>query len=121
MKIGIKEIIDHGTHESERILLTVKENCNLVKYIIADNTYLNKYAVSNKLRHTYWFRQQQVTEGDEILVYTGKGENTQVSINNSQNTRYIFFWGLESNVWNNDNDSAILIEVNDMDTKAVNT
>ncbi|OCA71353.1 hypothetical protein [Chryseobacterium arthrosphaerae] len=119
MKIGIKEIIDHGTHESERILLSVKENCNLVRYIIADNTYLNKYAVSNKVRHTYWFTSQKVIAGDEILVYTGKGKNSQESIKNSQNTRYIFFWGLDINVWNNNLDSAILIEVNDTDTKVV--
>lgn len=119
MKIKIKKVVDHGTHSSERVWFEVTADCNLKYYMITDTTYTGENSISNKVRHVYWFAPKDVKKGDEVLLYTKKGLYKTESINNGKNTRYFLFWGLESFVWNNTGDAAILFEMNSWNTTKV--
>lgn len=111
MKLKISEIIDHG-HEDERIILSVLEDTYISNFIILDTTYNSSGKVSNKVRHPYLFPTKKVQAGDLVILYTKEG--TYHSIDNTDgSTSYFFYWGLDSNVWNNDGDCALLLHVND--------
>jgi hypothetical protein len=119
MNISIKKVTDFGTHNSEKVELIVHSNSNMDHYFITDTTFVEPNKISNKLRHIYWFPAKQVTQGDEVILYTKKGTYKSEVINNGRNTRYTFFWGLDSCVWNNSGDSAILFELNTWKTTKV--
>ncbi|WP_295229797.1 hypothetical protein [uncultured Chryseobacterium sp.] len=113
MKLKISEIIDHG-HDDERIILNVLEDTYISNFIILDTTYNSSGKVSNKVRHPYLFPAKKVQEGDLVILYTKEG--TYHSIDNTDgSTSYFFYWGLDSNVWNNDGDCALLLHVDDLE------
>lgn len=110
MKIEITGVIDFGTHESERVELKVLEDCNLHFYQIADTSYTEEGKISNKLRHFYWFPNQDVKSGDKIILYTKRGAKSTSPLAGGK-VKYTLYWGLDSFVWNNDGDAAVLFEV----------
>jgi hypothetical protein len=67
MKLKINQVVDFGTLESERVELSVLEDTNLYYFIISDTTYLDEGKISNKMRHTFWFKPQEVKKGDEVI------------------------------------------------------
>lgn len=118
MKLKINKVIDFGTHSSERVWLEVTEDCDLRYYMITDTTFVGEN-ISNKVRHVHWFGPKEVKSGDEILLYTKKGVATNESINGGKNTRYFLYWGLDSYVWNNSGDAAVLFEIYNWKTTKV--
>jgi hypothetical protein len=109
MKIQIERIVDHGQN-SERVELSVTEDCNLGFFIVADTTYTDPTHISNKLRHMYWFVNKEVKCGDKVTLYTRKGMDSSENLPNGR-MRYTIYWQLEVNVWNNDGDAAVLLEI----------
>lgn len=107
MKIKIDSVVDHGTLNSERVILSVMEATDLKYFIVADTTYLGT-SISNKLRHMHWFLPRSVQAGDIVELYTKTGTNRQENIGNGK-TKYIIHWELEVPVWNNEGDAALLI------------
>jgi len=110
MKLRIDKVVDHG-QASERVEMTVIEDCQLHYYILADTTYTDTTHISNKLRHMHWFTPKDVKKGDQIILYTKKGTDASSKIG-STNVKYIIYWQLDINVWNNNGDAAILFELN---------
>ena len=110
MQLEITQVIDFGSQETERVLMRVLKNCNLHFYILADTTYTDTTHISNKLRHIHWFPDMEAKEGDEIVLYTKKGKKSEVGLSNGK-TRYTLYWGLDSSVWNDNGDGAILFEL----------
>ena len=117
MKVKIKEIIDHG-HSDERIVLNVIEDIDIGEYLVMDTTYTKDGNVSNKVRHPYWFPDKKIKKGDLVILYSKKGTQSETK-NQSGSTSHFFFWGLDSNVWNNDGDCALLLHVNEWDAHKV--
>jgi hypothetical protein len=114
MKIKIDRIIDHG-QQNERVELSVSENTDLCYHLISDTTYTSNDKISNKLRHIHWFAPKKVISGDKIILYTRKGKDNAEKIN-SINTRYHIYWQLDSSVWNDDGDAAVLFNINSWNT-----
>ena len=121
MKLKIKSVVDYGTHSSERVELVVTADCNLKYYMLTDTTYTSENTISNKMRHMHWFYSKDVISGDEVVLYTKKGTAKTESIKNGNNTRYIIFWGLDSYIWNNSGDAALLFEINTWKTTKVDS
>lgn len=111
MKMEIASIHEQGKRNEEYVRIKVLEACDLKYYIVTDTTYSSDSTISNKLRHMYWFKTKAVEKGDYVFLYTGRGENRSYA-NNVQTTTHVFYWGLDSAVWNDDGDGAILFQVN---------
>lgn len=112
MNLQIEQVVDHGTQTSERVIIKVTGNCNIGMYLLADSTYTSNNLISDKLRHFYWLPDQVVKAGDKIIVYTKIGNASSKAIAGG-NTEYNFYWGLNSCVWNNTGDAAVLFEIKD--------
>ncbi|EPM4748539.1 hypothetical protein ACTJ2M_000295 [Vibrio parahaemolyticus] len=110
MKLKVIEIKNSGTLNQEYVKLKVVNDCNLKYYLLADTTYISETSISNKLRHMYWFAPKDVKKDDVIYVYSGKGKNT------SNSGVHKYYWNLSKSVWNDDDDAALLFEVNDWKT-----
>lgn len=112
MRVKIRNIADHN-HDDERIVINVLEDTDIGEFLILDTTY-NNGKVSNKVRHPYWFPDKKVKKGDLVILYTRKGTQS-IKKNESGSTSHFFYWGLDSNVWNNDGDCALLLHVDDLE------
>ena len=120
MKVTIREVVDFGTHDSERIVLDVNEDTDIGEYFVLDTTYTARGKVSNKVRHPYWFPDLLVVKGDVIVLYTKKGETNNKLINSGHNTMHFYYWGLSSSVWNDDGDCALLVHADQWTHKKAN-
>lgn len=119
MKLIMTEVVDRGTLASEKVLINVLEDTNLINYILRDTTYVRANVISNTWVHTYEFLKQEVKVGDKIILFTGKGTDSKRKLANDC-TEYTYYWGLGSCVWNNDGDAAVLYEINSWQHLAVN-
>ncbi len=119
MKLKMSQIIDRGTLASEKVLMEVLEDTNLINYILKDTTYLRSNVISNTWVHTYEFLKQTVNKGDKVILFTGEGLNKEKQLPNGS-TEYTYYWGLDICVWNNDGDAAVLYEISDWQHIPVN-
>lgn len=111
MQVEIIKVYGHGDYQNEYVMLKVLEDCDIGKYMIADNTYFDDGGISNKVRHTHWFPDKDVKKGELISLWTRKGVDT-TNKNDSGTIVHRFYWGLNQAVWNDDGDCALLFHVN---------
>lgn len=116
MKLKINSLVNKGDQNKERIWFNVVEDCDLKYYLVTDTTYTSENAISNKLRHVYWFSSKSVKAGDYVVLHTKKGQQTETG--NDKGTRtHVYYWGLDRAVWNDAGDCAVLFEVKAWMTK----
>jgi len=111
MDIKIHSVINHGNAKQEIVWLEVIRNCDIGKFLMVDSTYTKDGKVSNKVRHPYWFPDQQVKAGDFVALHTCSGTNHIVKEASRQ--IHHFYWDLVSAVWNDDGDNAILFHTDE--------
>lgn len=111
-----------GDGHDERLVLQATSDDNIGKFIAMDSTYDAKTdTLTNIFRHTYWFPHQDVKKGEKVILYTkkhktGKTYSYEPPANGNVG-KHIFYWGSNSNVWNDDADSVTLLEVSDVEIK----
>lgn len=111
MKLAFHSIHGHGNHREERVVLRASDACELMRYILADSTYIDEKTMSNRLRHTHWFLNASLKKGDWVVLYTRSGQDS-TSLQDG-NTVYHRYWGLDRAVWNDSGDDAQLFELSD--------
>ena len=116
MKVEIIKIIDKGIADKERLWLKVLADTDLSYYIVFDTTYTSENSVSNVQRHAHWFNPRKVKAGDYVVLYTREGK-ISTSQNKDGSTTHFLFWGINRNIWNKDEDCAVLFEVNSWMTR----
>jgi len=116
MKIEIIKIIDKGIADKERLWLRVLADTDLSYYIVFDTTYTSENTISNVQRHAHWFKPRKVKAGDYIILYTREG-TISTSQNKDGSTNHFLFWGIGRNIWNKDDDCAVLFEINSWMTR----
>lgn len=112
MTAKIISIHNHGDFDKEYVLIEATEDCDIGRFLIADSTYTDDGKVSNKLRHTYWFPDTAIKKGDLVSLWTKPGQRTATT-NNNGTLVHRFYWGLETAVWNDEGDCALLQEIRD--------
>lgn len=110
MKIQIVRIIDRGVVNKERLHLRVLAETNLNFYVVFNAVYTNPNAISNNPKNVYWFPSTIVKPGDQVVLYSGFGQNkSEIAPNGT--TNHFFYWGQKNTLWNKYGDCAVLFEV----------
>lgn len=107
MELKVIKVENEENHEC--VVFEVTEDCNLWPYIVFDSTYEDT-EVSNIHRHSYIFPNQDVKARDFVLLYTNGGERNHYR-NRAGSTTWEFFWGLDVNVWNKEEDEVLLVKM----------
>lgn len=110
MKLNIRSIHNHGNAKEEYVVLDVTEDCKLQYYMLQDTTYTDDGKISSKLRHSYWMPSYEAKKGDEIILHTCTGKN-KIPVRENGGKRFTFYWELDSSVWNDEGDCAVLFEI----------
>lgn len=111
MKLKIQTIKDPGIKEKERIVISVLADINLGDYLIAKTYSLKDERISAELEDTMWFPDQDLKQGDQVVVYTKAGEKNKIT-NSDGSTSYFYYWELSNPLGKEENAGAIIFEVN---------
>lgn len=109
MKLKIQRIVNKGGAKAEAVWLVVLADCDLAGHILADTTFDDVHK-TNLVRHTYWFPERAAKKGDRVVVYTTSGANARGTTTTGEPLHRLF-WNLDHAVWNNEGDTATLIEI----------
>lgn len=93
MKIIFDSIKDAGSLEKERVIFKVIEATNIGSYIAAESVQVTDSTFSSKIQNIFWFPDQDMKEGDLVVLYTKNGIKAN-TINSDNSTTYFFYWGL---------------------------
>ncbi len=115
MRLKIIQIMDRGVPGKECLHIAVQLPVDLHFYAVFDTARIGGGLISQFPAHTYWFQQQAVQPGDNVILYTGPGPH---SFNKRADggTNYFFYWGLDSTIWHEPSSCAVVLEVNKWET-----
>lgn len=116
MRVSIVQIADRGVPNQERLHLRVQVETNLAYFVIFD-TERRGIGVVPVPKHAYWFVDKPVKAGDDVIIYTGRGQN-QSLIRKDGNYNHFFYWGLLQTLWKDPNACAVVLEVSEWATSA---
>lgn len=109
MKIELTSFVDAGDLENERIGFKVKQSCNL-KFFAVYHTSKTQSGFYNRPKHVLWFYPKAVQAGDEIVLYTKRGEDTIETV--SDHNIHFLHWRLDESIMQ-EGDCVVLSEIND--------
>lgn len=109
MNIAIDYIKDSGNLDKERIVFAVKNDEQLGKYLIAESVLLENARFSAKLKNVFWFPDQELKQGDVVVLYTKTG-NYNFSKNEDGSTTYFYYWGLPEPHLNDNKPCVVLFD-----------
>jgi hypothetical protein len=118
MDLVITAVQGHGDQTQERVQLDATGACQLGDFMVGDTTYGTNGGISNKVRHTHWFLDQQLNKGDTVLLYTRSGTTTKTQRPNGTVVHHVF-WGLGRPIWNDGGDAAVLWHIDTWSPKKV--
>jgi hypothetical protein len=116
MRIKLVGITDRGIANQERIHLSVFAPSNLVNYAVFAAQKISPSAVKTPPDFAYWFTNMMVFPEDQVVLYTSPGQNSVERRPDGKWNRF-FYWGLNHTVFQNPNSCAVLLEINEWDTK----
>jgi hypothetical protein len=108
MDLEITNIFNENL-QTERVVLTALNACNLNSFVLFDSTYDEDGDLTNKERHLMVFPSINLKRGDTVTLYTKVGRNVIPPANVFAPVRYIIYWGLDHKVWNTAGDKAYLL------------
>ncbi len=114
MKLQIVRIVDRGIANKERIQLTVLADTNLNYYVVFDTAYNTPNSISRFPKHVFWFPSLAVKAGDQVVLYTGFGQ--QKSEPALGRTNHLFYWEQKNTLFNKTGDCAVLLEITSWQT-----
>lgn len=115
MDLEIVSLHNHGNADKEYVLLRTTGKVNLHDYILFDNSYGENHKPSNIHRHMYWFPKITLDVNWQVYLFTKEGTNAARSESRICN----LYWNSKSPIWNDDYDTAHLIETLLVDKKTM--
>lgn len=120
--LTIRAVYTKKDENGSRIVIDVgDEKVNLHEYAILDNTFNIEGTLSDIYPHYYRFPKGTMAAPHTIVrVYTGKGTDSPEGFvpKNSSTVHYSFYWNSDNAIWN-DNDTAHLLHIHEIDNKKV--
>ena len=114
MDLRIKRIVNGGDYNGERVVISVRNTVDIGQFILACTRRLGD-SISSKIRNPLWFPDQEMNEGDLVVVYSKKGVKW-IKENEDGTRTYFLYWNHENSVWNN-GDIPVLLKIGDWTTQ----
>ena len=112
MKLLLIAVENEGKLDSERVVIDVAQDCLLSDYILVVSSWTPS-SLHSPAKLNYEFPEQNVKRGDFVFLYTGAGQDSQHE-NTANTTTYVYYLGVKSTLWQENQSVALLIEVNDL-------
>jgi hypothetical protein len=117
MRVRLVNIADRGIPQQERLHLSVFAPSNLVNYAVFASRMISPNLVKTTPDLAYWFADMPVYPGDQVILYTGTGQNKVERRPDGRWNRFVY-WGLGNVIWGDPQSCAVLLEINYWETKS---
>ena len=111
MKIKIRDLIDAGIPNQERIVIDVLENTDIGQYALSSVRVSAKpdgyFTVPNSF---YWFPDGPVKKGDVVVLYTKSGARSTTN-NQDRSTSHFYYWGNPNTIFTDQPTIPVLLEM----------
>ena len=112
-----------GGAGSEYVVLKANEDLNTKFVLVSDTTYYDEEHISNKLRHTFWLPDLELTAGDQLFMWTGMGTDgfdySQPGTRVPGHRYYHHYLELGNAIWNDQKDRVTLMFIKRWTTDVV--
>lgn len=117
MKVEIVQIANPGEPNQERVHLAVRVATSLEFFVLLKSVATESGGVLCGGVSAFWFPTLEVKPFDQVILYTKAGSNSSQRTD-SGGTHHFLHWGLSTTVFNGTNDAAVLMEIQEWQTKA---
>lgn len=114
MNLQVVQITDPALPGKERVHLSVLNDATLSYYILM-KSYIVGTGVANGIVPAFWFPTVSVKRGDQVVVYTGLGQNT--SVRALAHTNHFFYWGMSKTIFGEPGTCAVLAELTEWQSR----
>jgi hypothetical protein len=118
MELAIKTILDKGTLDKERVILTAEIDLPIGNFVVfgtAFSTELNT-VLGGSLKWSYWFPDGQVKAKDLVVLYSKAGKNN-VRENPDGTRTHFYYWFKKEPVWGVPGAALVVANILDWDFK----
>lgn len=118
MKLHLAKIAYRGIPNKERIIFQVLQETNLYNYVVYRTSYSDinaPNAIITGSQISYWFPPAIVRPGDQVILYSGFGQNVAEPTSNNT-TNFSYYWEQKSPLWSETKNCAVLFELNGWET-----
>ena len=123
MELEIKNILDRGNLEKERIIFTPTIDLPIGNYIAlcTSKSPVGPTSVSGGvIKNSYWFPDADVKVKDLVVLYTKVGINN-VKENADGTKTYFYYWYRATPLWGDDNSALVIANILDWSFKIAST
>jgi hypothetical protein len=115
MEIVITGFGNKGDLANERVGLKVLRDCDTKFYLLFKTSFSPNNIFLNRTNASYWFAPRNVKTGDQIVVYTRAGNDSQ-QVNPDGTTTYFLYWGLSQPIYGTGDSGVVLTEIKSWDS-----
>jgi hypothetical protein len=117
MSLVIENILGVGDLERERVVLRVRgAPTDIGKYALLSVRSDGNIIRGGNIQRGYWFSDRECAPGDLVVLYSKKGNRKQKK-NSAGYTSHFFYWGLEQPRWKPGTNAALIIKMENWQTK----
>ena len=112
MRLSIIAIFDRGIAGKERIALSVSVEAQLSFFAVLLSRYNGgRQTIMPGSLSSYWFPPGVAKPGDFVILYTGRGINTNEPKSTGVGMNHFFHWGHPQTIFNDPESCAVLAEL----------
>ncbi len=118
MDLEIKEIVDRGNLDQERIIFTAKVDTFLGGFLVFKSKKTGDKTVSSFISNPYWFPDRDIKANDLVVLYTKSGKSN-IKENEDGTKTHFFYWLQDKPLWSEEASAVILLSTLEWTLKIV--
>ncbi|MET0438343.1 MAG: hypothetical protein ABW043_12710 [Devosia sp.] len=108
MTLSIRNVVDAGLIDSERLVLRMDPGGDLGDYAVLLTYTDESGALKTGVKAAFWFPYKEVAAGSLVVIYTKAGEEKIRERKDGGHT-YFYYWGETEPLWDDKATTAILL------------
>ncbi|CRD54345.1 hypothetical protein [Stenotrophomonas indicatrix] len=111
-ELRLSSFADGGNLDKERLALNAKADLKVGDYAILLSKVSSTGKATSGAKQAFWFPDQDVKEGDVVILYTKKGVTATKDLSDGR-IAHFFYWGMSEAIWTSDKVAAVVLKVED--------
>ncbi|MEN5069622.1 hypothetical protein [Stenotrophomonas sp. TWI1183] len=109
-EIRFTQYANAGELAKERVVFRAYEDLLIGDYAVFASPINNKGEVLSGTQAAFWFPDDDISNGDLVVLYTKTGTAKQKDLTAGRRAHF-YYWGLNEPQWASGKNSAVLVEV----------
>ncbi|MGA9765749.1 MAG: hypothetical protein WBQ49_13890 [Rhodomicrobium sp.] len=112
MKLKISSFSDAGNQQKERLIIKLNADIEIGEYVVFCSRTSSDGNPTSGRKIAYWFPDGSIQSGDLVILYTKQGNTSTKELSDGR-TAHFFYWGEGEALWDNYQNTAVILRVSD--------